>query len=62
MKRRLVLSTRASAVAYTNGARICFNQPLSAALLANANSEVIVPGSDTDGCLTKSEISNLNGT
>jgi hypothetical protein len=43
MKRRLVLSTRASAVAYTNGARICFNKPLSAALVANANSEVIAP-------------------
>jgi hypothetical protein len=30
----LFFSTRASAVAYANGACICFNQALSAALLA----------------------------
>jgi hypothetical protein len=35
----LFFSTRASAVAYANGARVCFNKPLSVALLANANSE-----------------------
>jgi hypothetical protein len=43
MQRQLFFATGASAVAYTNGARICFNQPLSAALLASANSEVIAP-------------------
>ena len=31
----------ATAVAYANGARVCLNKPLSAALLANAISEVI---------------------
>jgi DNA-binding NtrC family response regulator len=33
----------ATAVAYANGARVCLNKPLSAALLANAISEVIAP-------------------
>ena len=56
MKRRLVLSTRASAVAYTNGARICFNKPLSAALVANANSEVIAPDQPL---IAANEIRNL---
>jgi len=39
----LFFSTRANADAYENGARVCFNKPLSAALVANANSEVIAP-------------------
>jgi DNA-binding response OmpR family regulator len=36
-------SEHASAVAYANGARVCLNKPLSAALLANAISEVPAP-------------------
>jgi len=39
----LFFSIRANAVAYENGARICFNKPLSAALVANANSEAMAP-------------------
>jgi DNA-binding response OmpR family regulator len=36
-------SEHASAGAYANGAQLCLNKPLSAALLANAISEVIAP-------------------
>jgi hypothetical protein len=43
MQRQPVLRYRRERRRLTNGARIYFNQPLSAALLANANSEVIAP-------------------
>jgi DNA-binding NarL/FixJ family response regulator len=36
-------SEHASAVVYANGARVCLNKPLSAALLANAISQVPAP-------------------
>jgi DNA-binding NarL/FixJ family response regulator len=36
-------SEHTGADAYANGAQLCLNQPLSAALLANAISEVIAP-------------------
>jgi hypothetical protein len=37
----LFFATGTSAVAYANGARICFNQPPSPALIANATLEII---------------------
>jgi hypothetical protein len=49
----LLFFSRASSVAYANGARVCFNKPLSGALLANANSK---PDQLLDRCRTKSGI------
>jgi len=57
----LFFSTRASVVANENGARICFNKSLSAALVANANSEVIAPDQVLIAAERNRESENLSG-
>jgi len=57
----LFFSPRANAVAYENGARICFNKPLSLALVVNANSEVIAPDQVLIAAERNRESQHLNG-